>query len=65
MTNDLPPIKRISLPYKIGTTVQRMNLTTGTSTLTVLGEDTRIGEKISVDDVSRCRGCREHDLPRH
>src|SRR5258708_6788256 len=57
MKEDIPPIKYTPLNYQIGTTVQRMKLTTGASTLTVLGEDTRTGEKISIDDVSRCSGC--------
>ncbi len=56
MTDDLPPIKPISLHYKIGTTAQRMKLTTRTSTITLLGEDTTTGERIVVDDEMRERG---------
>ena len=56
MTDDLPPIKPISLHYQIGTTVQRMKLTAGVSTLTVLGEDIRTGKKITVEDEMRERG---------
>jgi hypothetical protein len=52
----LPPIKYGSIPYQIGTTLQRK---TGKAAplFTTLGEDTRTGEQITVDDVSRCSGC--------
>lgn len=56
MMDDLPPIKPITLHYKIGTTAQRK---TGQQapTFTVLGEDTQTGAQITTDDVSRCSGC--------
>src|SRR5213083_370079 len=54
MTEPIPPIKNYSLHYQIGTTIQHMKLTA--STLTVLGEDTRTGEQISVDYVKRQSG---------
>lgn len=56
MKDDLPPIKPINLNYKIGTVAQRRLLIPGSSPLTVLGEDTSTGERITVDDEMRERG---------
>jgi Helicase HerA, central domain len=52
---NIPPIKHITLPYQIGTTVQRMKLTAGTA-LTVLGIDLITGEEITIEDKMRQSG---------